>query len=102
MKTRLLLALSLSAAFLPSAAWAKPERFSVIFGQKTVGHLIADTNGDRTVIDFDYKNNGRGPTMAETIRVNERGFPVEWKITGATTFGSKVDESFSASGGKSA
>jgi len=102
MKTRLLLALSLSAAFLPTAAWAKPERFSVIFGQKTVGHLIADTTGDRTVIDFDYKNNGRGPTMAETIRVNERGLPVEWKITGATTFGSKVDESFSASGGKSA
>jgi len=101
MKNRLALALSLSAALLPVTAWAKQERFTVIFGQKAVGHLIADTEGARTAIDFDYKNNGRGPTMKEKIEVDARGLPIGWTVTGATTFGSKIDERFSASGGKS-
>lgn len=101
MKTRFLLALSLSASLLPAAALAKQERFSVIFGQKTVGHLIADTEGTKTAIDFDYKNNGRGPTMKEELQVDANGLPTSWTLTGATTFGSKVRETFSAKGGKS-
>jgi imidazolonepropionase-like amidohydrolase len=101
MKTSLLLALSLSASLLPAAALAKQERFSVIYGQKTVGHLIADTEGAKTSIDFDYKNNGRGPTMKEQLQVDANGLPTSWTLTGATTFGSKVSETFSAKGGKS-
>ncbi len=102
MKSRTLLALAAASALLfPAAALAKQERYSVIFGQKTVGHLIADSQGGRTSIDYDYKNNGRGPTMKEVLDVDAGGLPVAWKITGATTFGSKVNESFSARDGKS-
>jgi hypothetical protein len=43
-----------------------------------------------THIVFDVKDNGRGPTMAETIRVDAAGLPTQWTITGTTTFGSKV------------
>ncbi|HMM65845.1 MAG TPA: amidohydrolase family protein [Dokdonella sp.] len=70
------------------------ENFSVIFGAKVVGHLTTTTGDGETRIVFDYKNNGRGPTMAETIRLDGKGLPTFWKITGATTFGSKVDEHF--------
>ncbi|HMG78724.1 MAG TPA: hypothetical protein VK591_08580, partial [Xanthobacteraceae bacterium] len=77
-----------------SFAHADSARFTVIIGGKNVGHLRADTNGPRTVIDYDYKNNGRGPTMAETILVDADGLPTEWTISGTTTFGSKVAEHF--------
>jgi hypothetical protein len=60
---------------LPSLAKAQSERYSVIFGGTNVGHLIAETKGDQTSIDFDYKNNGRGPTMTETIRLDAGGLP---------------------------
>ena len=85
-------------ALLEHAAVADTETFSVIFGGQNVGHLVADTEGSRTLIDFDFKNNGRGPTIAETIVTDELGRPRSWQITGATTFGSKVDERFEWSG----
>ena len=78
------------ALSLATSAGADVQRYSVIFGGKTVGHLNADVQGERTAIDFDYKNNGRGPTMKETLRTDAAGLPVAWDITGTTTFGSKV------------
>ena len=85
---------------LPGLAAAETQSFTVVVGGKNVGHLIADTKGDITTIDFDIKNNGRGPTDAETIRSNPDGVPIAWAIKGATTFGSKVDERFAQSAGK--
>lgn len=93
----LALALLLSTA---SVAHAQTARFTVIFGGKDIGHLVADTAGGKTTIDYNVKNNGRGPTIAETITSNADGLPTAWTITGATTFGSKVSESFKQAGGK--
>lgn len=90
--SQLLLALSISA--LPSTAIAATETYSVIFGGKNVGHLIADSQGDKVAIDYDYKNNGRGPTMKETLTLGADGLPTAWDINGATVFGSKVSEHF--------
>jgi hypothetical protein len=88
-KIALLLALS-----LPSFAFADTFTYSMIYGEKKVGHLTAETKGDLTTIDFDVKNNGRGPTIAETIRLDSAGLPAEWTVKGSTTFGSKIAESF--------
>lgn len=96
---KLLLGSALAAFILAATpAAAETERYSVIFGGKTVGHLIADTAPGTVTIDFDYKNNGRGPTMRELIRLDEKGLPTEWTIEGATTFGSKVAETFKRTG----
>lgn len=70
------------------------ETYSVIFGSTTVGHLKTHTVGETILVDYDYKNNGRGPTMKETIVLNTDGFPVSWDITGNTTFGNKVNEQY--------
>nr|HPG94147.1 hypothetical protein [Dokdonella sp.] len=86
-----------SCLILASVAQAD-ESFSVIFGQKVVGHLTSEANDGETRVVFDYKNNGRGPTLAETIRLDAKGLPVAWRISGATTFGSKVDEHFNQVG----
>ncbi len=77
---------------LPAAA--ETTTYRVLFGGEDVGHMIVNQADDRVAIDFDYKQNGRGPTMAEELTLDERGYPIDWTITGTTTFGSSVDEFF--------
>ena len=74
------------------------EHFTVITGGNKVGHLVATRDRASVAIDYDVKNNGRGPTIAEKLTLDERGLPTQWTITGATTFGSKVDERFALAG----
>jgi len=94
---------ALLPAFLLSLALAAPppaagERLSVITGGQTVGHLEATTEGARTVIVYDYRNNGRGPTLREAIEVDAAGLPIRWSIDGTTTFGNPVSERYSTDG----
>jgi imidazolonepropionase-like amidohydrolase len=89
----------LASASLPSMAAAATETYTVLVSGRNVGHLKADTSGATTVIDYDYKNNGRGPTMAETLTLGGDGLPAAWTIKGATTFGGKVDERFELKNG---
>lgn len=70
--------------------------YRVLVSGEDTGHLIVDTEGDYISIDFDYKQNGRGPTFSETLKLDQRGFPIDWKIVGTTTFGSPVEEYFQA------
>jgi imidazolonepropionase-like amidohydrolase len=94
MKTRLL-AIALALAAIPAGAVAADSaRYVVIFGGTNVGHVNVDSTASRTSIDYNIKNNGRGPTMAETITFGADGLPSAWSISGTTTFGSKVSESF--------
>lgn len=89
---------SLAALAVALPAQAEVQRYSVIFGGKTVGHLNADVQGTGISIDYDVKNNGRGPTMKEALNLDAAGLPTKWDITGATTFGSKVEEHFARAG----
>jgi imidazolonepropionase-like amidohydrolase len=85
---------------LPSLAQADTFNYVFIFGDKNVGHLIAETKGDQTTIDFDVKNNGRGPTIAESIKLDAAGLPVAWTVKGTSTFGSKIAEHFVRKGAR--
>lgn len=80
------------------AGYQGDETYTVIVGENKVGHLKTHISGDTIHIDYDYKNNGRGPTMKETIVLNAEGFPTSWEVTGNTTFGNAVDEHFSLEG----
>jgi imidazolonepropionase-like amidohydrolase len=95
-KTLLLAGAVTALSFAPASA--EIAKFSVITGGKNVGHLTADTEGGTTKIDYDVKNNGRGPTMAETVSRDAAGLPIAWAIAGTTTFGSKVEENFKRTG----
>ena len=96
MKILLLVAVIFSATV---ANAAETHKYRVIFAGEDVGHLNVEKDENRIDIDFDYKQNGRGPTISESMTLSERGFPSDWKITGKTTFGSSVDEYFKASDG---
>jgi imidazolonepropionase-like amidohydrolase len=82
----------------PAATAAGTETFSVRLFDKTIGQLVATTDGDSIKVDFEFRNNGRGPTMAETITLGAEGLPVQWSIDGATTFGNEVYETFTLEG----
>lgn len=95
------LAFVVLCSFAPLAAAATDSaRYSTIFGGKNIGHVFVTTTGNRSTVDFNVKNNGRGPTMAETITFGKDGLPESWTISGTTTFGSKVDEHFARSGSR--
>lgn len=70
------------------------EDFTVMVAGTEIGALAVDHTSGQTVIEYEFRNNGRGPTLNETIRLSEFGFPIEWQVEGATTFGNKVDETF--------
>ena len=87
----LLLTLSLLIV-LP--AQAGTDTYRVLFAGEDRGHMIVETDGNAVKIDFDYKQNGRGPTIAEQLVLDEAAFPLSWTISGTTTFGNRVDEWF--------
>ena len=90
---------ALIALLLSTPAFAA-ERFAVLISGRNVGSLVTDESGGATKIVFDFKNNGRGPTIEEHLALDGAGIPTRWTVTGSTTFGSKVDERFSRTGDK--
>ena len=81
-----------------TAAFAETERFAVYRQDANIGRVVVETSGDAAKIEFDVKDNGRGPTVAETLTLDAGGLPSSWKITGTQTFGGKIDEVFGRSG----
>ena len=82
------------AALAAAPALADRLEYRVLTQSRDIGHYIVDTQGGRVSVDFDYKQNGRGPTLKESLRLDSGGFPLQWAITGRTTFGNPVNESF--------
>lgn len=95
-RTSVLLSLLLVSA--SSAALAETEKFSVFRKDTSIGRVVVDTSGDAAKIEFDVKDNGRGPTVAEALTFDAAGLPASWKITGTQTFGGKIDEVFGRAG----
>ncbi len=93
MKLRLLAAAAL-ATVLASPALADQLEYRVLTQSRDIGHLKIDRQGQAIVVDYDYKQNGRGPTISEALTLDKDGAPVAWTITGRTTFGNAVNETF--------
>ena len=78
---------------------ATTETFSVRIFDQTLGQLVAVTEGDTITVNYEYRNNGRGPTLTETIEIGPDGLPTAWTIEGATTFGNQIQEIFTLQNG---
>jgi len=83
-----------------SSASSGKEFFSILVAGTQVGKLETEHDAGNTQIDYAYRNNGRGPTITESVAIGENGLPTNWSISGATTFGNKVDEQFVLTGGE--
>ena len=84
----------------PAAEPSPDEAFTVLVGGTDIGQVEVSHDGNTARVDYEYRNNGRGPTLRESVRFDEAGLPVSWAIEGHTTFGNEVDETFTLGEGE--
>ncbi|MFM5947704.1 MAG: amidohydrolase family protein [Novosphingobium sp.] len=99
MKSYRLFAACLVAAVAAAPALADRLEYRVLTQSRDIGHLTLDREPGQIAVDFDFKQNGRGPTIKELLTLDKDGAPQRWTITGRTTFGNAVSESFQRSSG---
>ena len=92
MKFHFLAATALIA--LASPALGETRDYRVLMQSRDIGHYTVTREGEMVSVDFDYKQNGRGPTIKEQVKLDGSGAPIDWKVSGKTTFGNAVNETF--------
>lgn len=68
------------------------QTFTVMVGGVVIGAMDVTPGETGYSVDFEYRNNGRGPTLTETVMLDAAGMPTSWSVEGNTTFGNAVDE----------
>ena len=84
------------------AQFAQPagvESFTALISGTRVGQMEVE-HGDVTNVGYEYRNNGRGPSVEEVIEFGDDGVPSSWSVSGATTFGNIIDEEFRVEEGR--
>lgn len=61
---------------------------------KTAGHVRVVTQGDELRVEFSYRENGRGPDLAERISLDTAGRVQAYRAQGRATFGAEIAEEF--------
>ena len=94
------LCLSLALFLAGPAAAAETIRYvALVDGGKKAGEQVVRKDDDGTThVDFIFKDNGRGPELKEEYKLAADGTYSQYKVTGTSTFGAKVDETFSRAG----
>jgi hypothetical protein len=87
----LLLAL---AGVVSAPATAAEDKYAVVASHETVGTMIVKAESHTTAVEFQVRNNGRGPTLSEKIELDSKQLPTSWSIDGTTAFGGRVAERF--------
>jgi cytosine/adenosine deaminase-related metal-dependent hydrolase len=68
-------------------------------GTANAGHQWVTTEPDGTTkVDFDFKDNGRGPTLKEEYKLGADGTFVNYHVEGTSEIGAPVDETFARAG----
>jgi hypothetical protein len=96
-----ILALAIAAAFGASAhAATQTIRYDIhVENGKKAGEQIVEQDDDGvTRVKFIFKDNGRGPELAERFKVGPDGTMTEYQVTGSSTFGALVDDHFTRTG----
>jgi len=90
--TLILLALACGAA---AARAADAIEYDVIFAGQLSGRQTTTVAADGSITTrLSYRNNGRGPDLEERIVVAADGTFAAYRVTGTSTFGSRIDEEF--------
>lgn len=89
------------ACLLALAFTAQAAEFVVLIQDLPAGHLKVQAGaGGRVETDFSYRDNGRGPDQREVFVLDARGVPTSYEVTGRTTFGAAMSETFRREGGR--
>jgi hypothetical protein len=76
-------------------------RYTISVQKKRAGEMVVTSLDERrSVVDFAYLSNGRGPQLHEDMTVDDAGRFVRYEIKGKSTYGSPVDEFFTYADGR--
>tara|TARA_R110000868_G_scaffold51823_14_gene163910 strand:- start:110 stop:2179 length:2070 start_codon:yes stop_codon:yes gene_type:complete len=78
----------------PAASATEAARFTVLIGGTEIGALEITPSETGYGVEYEYRNNGRGPTISESVALSAAGLPTSWTIEGASTFGNPISESY--------
>ncbi len=93
----MLLALAFTAAAdtVPSLQ----ARYSISSKDSALGRMLVERETDgSTRVDYAYRENGRGPTITERFKAGALGAPVQYEVSGKSSFGAEISERFSIEG----
>src|SRR5688572_31026916 len=72
---------------------------ALVDGGKQAGQQVVTIRDDgTTAVDFIFKDNGRGPELKEEYRLGADGTYQTYRVQGTSTFGAKIDETFTRTG----
>jgi len=96
------LALCLLLGLSATALAAETIRYlALVDGGKQAGQQVVTRGDDGAVsVEYMFKDNGRGPELKETYTLAEDGTYRTYQVSGTSTFGAKVEESFKREGDK--
>jgi len=87
----LLIACTAATAAQADEIW----RYTVLFQGVPGGSQVTTAGNDgRRVVEFTYRQNGRGPDVHEEITLDRDGTQLRHTLAGKATFGAPIDESF--------
>ena len=83
----------------PAAAAETIRYVALVDGGTKAGEQVVRKDDDGTIhVDFVFKDNGRGPELKEEYSLAADGTYSQYKVSGTSTFGAKVDESYTRTG----
>lgn len=92
-------ALSVATAASPALAAETTRYVALVDGGKQAGHQVVTRADDGTVVvDFRFKDNGRGPELQERYTLAPDGTYLTYAVEGTSTFGAPVHEWFRRTG----
>jgi len=65
----------------------------------TAGYQTVKRTGNKVQVEFDFKENGRGPTLKELITLASDGTMKDYRVSGTSEMGGEVNERFSVKNG---
>ena len=89
------LALTLAVLLVRPVLAADTVQYVVLmYGKKAGQQTVTSGDDGVTRVDYIFKDNGRGPELKEEFKLAPDGTFASYRVTGTTTFGAPVDESF--------
>lgn len=83
-----------------AAAWGASEDFVVSVQGAPAGTMRVESDGEHVSVEYSYRDNGRGPDLKESFRVNAAQRPVEYRVRGRSELAGEVREDFSIDGAR--
>lgn len=87
--------------FSGSAHADTEARYSITIRAQPSGHLVRRVDNQGVVhTDYSYRDNGRGPDVREEYTLAPDGTVQAYQVSGKSTFGGEIKESFRRQGGR--